>query len=87
MVRLARRSCWRTASIARCRGSPPALLALLVLGLGVIAEGVETAAQLAELRRLGCDRAQGYYFSPPVPASQIGTMLHDGTTSREALTD
>lgn len=37
------------------------------MGLNVIAEGVETEEQLEHLRRLGCDAAQGYYLSRPVP--------------------
>jgi len=37
------------------------------LGISVIAEGVEDAAQLAELRRAGCDYAQGYLFSEARP--------------------
>lgn len=37
------------------------------LGLNVIAEGVETETQMEYLRRQGCDMAQGYYFSKPVP--------------------
>jgi diguanylate cyclase (GGDEF)-like protein len=36
------------------------------LGLQVVAEGVESAAVLAELRELGCASAQGFHFSPPV---------------------
>ncbi len=36
------------------------------LNLGVIAEGVETAEQLAHLRSLGCDMIQGYYFAAPM---------------------
>jgi len=39
--------------------------------LSLIAEGVETAEQMALLRQLGCDFVQGYYISPPVPASAI----------------
>lgn len=39
------------------------------LGLKTIAEGVETAAQLAFLRLQGCDEVQGYYFSKPVPVA------------------
>jgi diguanylate cyclase (GGDEF)-like protein len=45
------------------------------LGLTTVAEGVETADQLAELRRLGCDFAQGYFFSPPVSARAIERLL------------
>ena len=37
------------------------------LGLSVTAEGVETPGQLAELRALGCDLGQGYYFAHPQP--------------------
>jgi diguanylate cyclase (GGDEF)-like protein/PAS domain S-box-containing protein len=44
------------------------------LNLLVVAEGVETQEQLAILNRLGCDIAQGYYFSKPVPASNILNM-------------
>jgi predicted signal transduction protein with EAL and GGDEF domain len=36
-----------------------------------VAEGVETAANLAAVRSAGYDEAQGFYFSPPVPASAI----------------
>ncbi|MEQ1774805.1 MAG: PAS domain S-box protein [Burkholderiales bacterium] len=45
------------------------------LGLKVIAEGVETEAQLAFLSRNRCDQMQGYYFSKPVPAIDCGKML------------
>jgi diguanylate cyclase (GGDEF)-like protein len=41
------------------------------LGVSVTAEGVETAATAARLRDMGCDFAQGYHFSPPVPASAV----------------
>ncbi len=44
------------------------------LGLDVIAEGVETADELAALRALGCNTMQGYYFSQPLD-SQAATKL------------
>ena len=42
------------------------------LGLQVVGEGVETQAQLQELRRLGCDAAQGYLIGKPQPATGPG---------------
>ena len=44
----------------------------------VVAEGVETEAQLSALRELGCDIVQGYYFSPPVPAEKFEHFLTEG---------
>ena len=48
------------------------------LGMSVLAEGVETEAQRQLLARLGCDRMQGYLFSPPVPAAKVTDMLMAG---------
>ena len=45
------------------------------LGLRVVAEGVETADQVASLHRLGCDVAQGYYLARPAPAADIDALL------------
>ncbi len=45
------------------------------LGMQVIAEGIETDAQLAQLQRENCDIGQGYFFGRPVPASEIGRQL------------
>ena len=39
------------------------------LGLDVVAEGVETPAQLAVLERVGCRRAQGFLLGAPEPAA------------------
>jgi EAL domain-containing protein (putative c-di-GMP-specific phosphodiesterase class I) len=45
------------------------------LKLDVIAEGVETAEQLAQLQALGCEYGQGYYFSRPVPAEAASGFI------------
>jgi diguanylate cyclase (GGDEF)-like protein len=45
------------------------------LKLKVIAEGVETRAQLAALRDQGCDEYQGYFFSPPLPAREFAELF------------
>ena len=45
------------------------------LGLQVVAEGVECAAQLEQLASMGCDFAQGYLFSRPVPAQEVEQKL------------
>jgi EAL domain-containing protein (putative c-di-GMP-specific phosphodiesterase class I) len=48
------------------------------LGLSVVAEGVETYEQFAELARLGCDVAQGYLLSPPVPLERAIELWQQG---------
>jgi diguanylate cyclase (GGDEF)-like protein/PAS domain S-box-containing protein len=48
------------------------------LKLRVIAEGVETAEEVAFLRAYRCDEAQGYYFGRPVPAQQFAMLLKNG---------
>ena len=45
------------------------------LGMSVVAEGVETAEQLAQLRRLGCDEVQGYLVARPVGAEAMAALL------------
>jgi EAL domain-containing protein (putative c-di-GMP-specific phosphodiesterase class I) len=45
------------------------------LGIGVVAEGIETEAQHDRLRDLGCDYGQGYLFSRPVPAERTAALL------------
>ncbi len=48
------------------------------LSLDSIAEGVENEAQLSELRRLGCDYAQGHLFSRPLAAQKVTSLLKEG---------
>jgi diguanylate cyclase (GGDEF)-like protein len=45
------------------------------LGLRVVAEGIETLAQLTELRELGCEYGQGYLFARPLTAEALSVML------------
>jgi diguanylate cyclase (GGDEF)-like protein/PAS domain S-box-containing protein len=47
------------------------------LGLGVVAEGIETTAQLRRLQAFGCEYGQGYLFARPLPRSDTGLMLKD----------
>ena len=51
------------------------------LGLGAVAEGIETREQLESLRTLGCQVVQGYFISRPVPAEQIIELLGRDWTS------
>jgi diguanylate cyclase (GGDEF)-like protein/PAS domain S-box-containing protein len=48
------------------------------LSLDAIAEGVENEAQLSELRRLGCDFAQGHLFSRPLAPQKVTSLLREG---------
>src|SRR5215212_4261157 len=52
------------------------------LGLRVIAEGVETSEQLARLRNMKCDFAQGNYFSEPLPSEELSVILTEQRTDR-----
>jgi diguanylate cyclase (GGDEF)-like protein len=66
----------RGVSTANGRRIVEAIIALAAdLGLTTVAEGVETAAELAVVQRAGCALAQGYYFSRPLPAAELGRML------------
>ncbi|MDX6515131.1 MAG: hypothetical protein QOH73_797, partial [Gaiellaceae bacterium] len=54
------------------------------LGLQVVAEGVETEEGWQELIDLGCDVAQGYFLSRPVPAAELGEWLRERTAASTA---
>ncbi len=56
-----------------------------VLGLSVVAEGVETEADLAAIAELGCDYAQGFLFDRPQPPERAFELLRQ-TTPRAAAT-
>jgi len=51
------------------------------LQLDVVAEGVETAEQVQQLKKLECKFAQGYFFSEPVSADEAGVLLSDRSLS------
>jgi len=55
------------------------------LGLRVGAQGVETEAQVALLRSLGCDEVQGYLWSPPVPPEECERLLTAGVLPAPSL--
>jgi EAL domain-containing protein (putative c-di-GMP-specific phosphodiesterase class I)/GGDEF domain-containing protein len=45
------------------------------MGLGLVAEGVETASQVELLKKIGCNVVQGYYYSKPMPQEEFFEML------------
>lgn len=67
-----------------CEGSGDAAIVDAVVGLGrrlgmeVVAEGIETEAQVDYLRRQGCPSGQGYLFGRPVPADEAEAMMRAG---------
>ncbi len=64
-----------------CRGTEDSMLVRSVLaiatefGLQVVAEGIHSEEQEAELRHLGCKYGQGFLYAHPVPAAQMGELL------------
>jgi diguanylate cyclase (GGDEF)-like protein len=56
------------------------------LGMTTVAEGVETAQQLATLADAGCTRVQGYLFSRPVPEDEVAGLIATLSQARPSLT-
>jgi EAL domain-containing protein (putative c-di-GMP-specific phosphodiesterase class I) len=46
-----------------------------LLGVEIVAEGVETASQLEFVKKIGCDRVQGYYFAKPMPLGALKSFI------------
>jgi EAL domain-containing protein (putative c-di-GMP-specific phosphodiesterase class I) len=55
-----------------------------LLGLAVIAEGVEDTSSIELLRGMGCEEGQGFYFSPPLPAAEFEGRFLQGTAAPAA---
>ena len=72
------------AFVDRLANPEPAVLTEIVfelghrMGLEIVAEGIEQAEQVNALHDLACRLGQGYLFSPPVPADEIGRWLNAG---------
>jgi diguanylate cyclase (GGDEF)-like protein/PAS domain S-box-containing protein len=56
------------------------------LGMDTVAEGIETEGQAALMRRLQCDRGQGFLFSPPLTAEALVAWLHAGAAAPQQVT-
>lgn len=54
------------------------------LGLEVVAEGVETEAQIEFLRSCGCNQIQGYWYMRPVPSDELAQKLRDQSWRKKA---
>jgi diguanylate cyclase (GGDEF)-like protein len=55
------------------------------LNLKVVAEGVETSAQLEFIQQIGCNEYQGYYFSRPVPAAEFERLVRERRAAEPPL--
>jgi len=76
----------RIAGDGRSRAIVAAIIDLAhALDLGVVAEGIETQAQLLLLRGFGCDLGQGYLFARSLTPSGLVTFLEGGAASREVV--
>jgi EAL domain-containing protein (putative c-di-GMP-specific phosphodiesterase class I) len=70
------------AALDHSRPAPAVIQAVTTLartfGMQVVAEGVETAAQLDQVRTLGCDWGQGYFLGKPMPADALIELITRG---------
>ena len=70
------------AALGRSRGDNAMVRASVSMakeiGVRVTAEGIETAEQVGFMRGLGCDRAQGFHFAPPLALSEMAIFLRSG---------
>jgi len=55
------------------------------IGSTTVVEGIETLPELQQVQVLGCDTAQGFYFSRPLPAAAFGELLRSGPTPHPDL--
>lgn len=55
------------------------------LGLDVVAEGVETSGQLAQLSAFGCTKVQGYWFSRPIPLADLTVLLKNACSKTDCI--
>ena len=55
------------------------------IGSTTVVEGIETLPELQQVQGLGCDTAQGFYFSRPLPAAAFGELLRSGPTPHPDL--
>lgn len=63
----------RLETLAECHGLTAVLAMASGMGLGVVAEGVETQAQRQFLIDAGCETVQGVYFARPLPVTELET--------------
>ncbi len=73
------------------RESDSAIVSALItlgraLNMKVVAEGVEEEEQSVRLKQLGCDYAQGFYFSRPVPSENIPALIHSWNENNAIIT-
>lgn len=78
MIKIDRRFVETMNHDRRARAVVTALIGMSAsLGLGLVAEGVESESQAAELRRLGCRHGQGYLWAPALAAEEFAAVLPD----------